>query len=163
MLRIAFSAGVLALVSLAGGVVDPARAAMLTNGGDFPYGGEVCAEAGGLGFAPGTEVALHGCHGYVNQQWAIELGRIFNYGQNGSAPSGLCLQATGTAEGSRVVIEQCSSTTRTQVWRVGFGESGQILNGASNLCLDGTTGAAGVQLIVNTCSSTTLSQRWEVK
>ena len=62
MLRSVCSVGVLAIGVLAVGGNNPARAAMLTNGGDFPFGGEVCAEASGLSFAPGTIVEIHGCH-----------------------------------------------------------------------------------------------------
>ena len=67
----------------------------------------------------------------------------------------------GTTAGSLVALQQCSSTTPSQVWRVGNGEIGFIMNG--KLCLDGTTDTIGVQLVVNTCNTSALSQQWEIK
>jgi hypothetical protein len=160
MNRLLIAVTVAATSSLITLAPPPAHAAMLTNGGNFPYGGEVCADAGGLNFTPGTAVVLHGCHGYVNQQWVLELGQIFSYGQFQGQT--VCLQEAGTAPGSVVVISLCGTQPPKQEWYIGFvGTSGKgrIKNAASGLCLDGTTGA----VVVNICTTSGLSQQWEIK
>jgi hypothetical protein len=141
--------------------IPNANAALLTNGGNFPYGGEVCAEAAGLTFAPGTIVQLHGCHGFTNQQWSIELGSLFSYGFSDGQTTCMDVAAGATTPGSQVVLNPCSDAP-SQIWNLGVGAvRGQIVNTQSNLCLEGRK--SGAQLVINTCASSGLSQQWEVK
>ncbi len=140
-----------------------AEAAVLTNGGDFPYGAEICAEAAGLTFAPGVAVELHGCHTYTNQQWNLEQGRLYSYGLFEGQTMCMDVVNGAIAPGSKVILTPCSGAT-SQLWTVGGGPArGQIMNTKSLLCLDGTTMNVGAQLVINTCAVSGLSQQWEVK
>ena len=163
MSKSVYSGAVAAMAYLMLGAPGPARAAMLTNGGNFPYGGQICAESGGLLFTPGTAIALNDCHGYTNQQWNLELGQIFSYGLNSASNTCMDVLNGAVAPGSPVVLNQCSSAT-SQHWTIGGGPArGQIVNLKSKLCLDGTAQLVGTQLIINTCASSGLSQQWEIK
>ncbi len=148
------------------GAASHARAAMLTNGGNFPYGGQICANAAGLGFTPGAAVSINPCHGYTNQQWNIELGLIFSDGLYKGLNVCLDVVNHATAPGSPVIITECGKGTppASQYWTVGGGPAhGQIVNTNSGLCLDATNQAQGTQLVINTCATSGLSQQWEVK
>jgi poly(3-hydroxybutyrate) depolymerase len=60
--------------------------------------------------APGTRVQIWDCHGGANQQWNVN-----DNGTITSVQTGLCLNATGTADSSPVTVATCNNTTN-QRW-----------------------------------------------
>jgi hypothetical protein len=161
MNKLPIAVAVATLSSLIGLAATPAHAAILTNGGNFPYGGEICAEMPGASTVLGTPIEIHGCHGYANQQWYVELGEIFGLPASGGVTRCMGVLNGGTKAGSPVVVSLCTNAPSEQ-WTINALPGGQIVNRNSHLCLDATTQAEGVVLVTNPCAPI-LSQYWQVK
>jgi hypothetical protein len=141
-----------------------ANAALLTNGAGFtgfPFGGYQCADiGGGSPPAPGqfTVVQAWDCHGWSNQQWALEGLAILGMSSTGGVRNCLDVLFAGTAPGTRVNLFQCNGTGAQQ-WHY---FNGQLVNLRSGLCLDAGNQANGTQLVINTCNGSD-RQRWQIK
>lgn len=70
-----------------------------------------CLDVAGARTAAGTNVNLYPCNGTVAQQWYFYNGRLYNPNSN------KCLDAGNRANGTRLVINFCS-TSASQQWQI---------------------------------------------
>ncbi|GAA4424868.1 ricin-type beta-trefoil lectin domain protein [Actinokineospora soli] len=75
------------------------------SGGALTTGGK-CLDATGGSTSPGTRVITWDCHGGANQEWAVNTDGTIR-----GAQSGLCLTATGSANGSPTELHPCDGRT----------------------------------------------------
>lgn len=115
------------------------------NGGPplIGAGSNRCVDVIGAAISPGSPVQLYDCLGDAQQQWLHVNHELQVYG-------GDCLQASGTTNGTPVVIAACDNSPAQQ-WSVN--SDGTIRSLPSGLCLDavdrGT--ANGTRLQIWTC------------
>jgi hypothetical protein len=121
-----------------------------------PPGGPVvgpkghCLDDVNAGVKPGTRIQNETCTtGNVAQIWSI------NPNGNFQVLAG-CMDVTGTASGSLVEYEPCSSSA-TQVWTPR--SNGEIVNSASGLCLDDPHSSSAAQLTIVACTDSS-EQTW---
>ncbi|WP_433299827.1 LamG-like jellyroll fold domain-containing protein [Actinoplanes sp. CA-030573] len=119
-----------------------------------------CLDATNGGTVNGAALILYGCSGAANQQWTLTSSGQFQF-TNGSTTR--CLKEMGTEAGSRVVVQDCSSTAANQKWRV-TGE-GRMVSQESGMCLHplGNGTANSTPLTVWPCDRPyNLQQTWSV-
>jgi glucose/arabinose dehydrogenase len=102
---------------------------------------------------PGTALQIYGCHGGANQQFSFTVAgelRVFS--------GTVCVQASGTAARSPVVIASCSGQLDQQ-WKLNA--DGSITGQQSGLCLDvrGASTADHAVVQIYTCNQGT-NQKW---
>jgi hypothetical protein len=133
---------------LAGGPIESGMFSLGRPGGQDETGNgpaALCMDDAGNG-ADGDPVDLDTCTNANSQNWLI--------GSDGAIlDNGLCLDTAGegTTDNTQVVLATCSSSA-TQVWSPGAGDS--LVNGDSGLCLDdpGASTSSGTQLQVLDCN-----------
>lgn len=81
------------------------------NGIGSTGGAQTCLDVAYAGTAAGTTVNLYPCNGSVAQQWYFYNGRLYN------PNSGKCLDAGNRANGTRLIINYCS-TASSQQWQI---------------------------------------------
>jgi hypothetical protein len=83
----------------------------LTAAGELRiYGDLKCLDADQNGTEPGTSLVIWDCHTGANQKWYLNANGTIT-----GVQSGLCITATGTANGSAVVLSTCGGTA-SQTW-----------------------------------------------
>jgi alpha-galactosidase len=78
----------------------------------YALGGQRCLDVYFGGTAPGTKVESYPCNGAGAQRWYYYNGLIVN------TNSGLCLDAGSGANGTQLIINNCSSTAPGQQWQI---------------------------------------------
>ncbi|MBW8484422.1 ricin-type beta-trefoil lectin domain protein [Actinomadura parmotrematis] len=115
--------------------------------GRFVSGAGPCMDNRDGAEADGNKVAISACSAAANanQDWTVKPDHTIHWKSK-------CLNASGTANKSLVVISTCSSSSATQQWYLN--SAGEIWNAGAKLCLTnpGNTTANGVQLQVATCA-----------
>ena len=100
----------------------------------------------------GAAVQIWTCHGDKNQLWKVKDTSVQVYGT-------LCLNASGSANGSPVTVATCKASDPAQSWTV---NGAQLINTASNKCLDVRNGgvANGTRLQIWDCYDGNVNQTW---
>jgi endo-1,4-beta-xylanase len=115
-----------------------------------------CVDISGLNTADGTPIQIWDCTGNWNQRWSSSNGALRN------PQSGKCLNAPGTANGTRVTLATCNGGTAQQ-WQIR--SNGNIANVQSGRCLDavGQGSGNGTLLQIYDCvAAGQANQQWQV-
>jgi RHS repeat-associated protein len=114
----------------------------------------ICLDDAGNSGAAGNKVDISKCAGSASQGWTIA--------NNGTVQvAGGCLTVTGggTASGTTVELDPCTSKNTAQQWRAEAGSA--LVNPISGKCLDdpGASTTSGTQADIATCSGAA-QQEW---
>lgn len=122
--------------------------------GEQPSSGSLCLDDDHASTKAGNKIDIYACNGGSSQNWTVA--------SNGELQVvGMCADVTGngTANGTLVELESCSTSTEGEIWDAGA--NGSFVNPNSGKCLDDPSESTtnGTQVDIYTCSGAA-NQDW---